>query len=75
MTTPKLVFMTLLIGVTMLTAIIGGLILSADTTMGDGIISAENRHFPTTGAFDGNKIAAATNLPEDFEETEIVGGL
>jgi glucose/arabinose dehydrogenase len=67
MTTPKLMFMTLLIGVTMLTAIIGGLILSADTTMGDGIVSAKNRHFPIMGA--------ATNLPEDFEEIEIVGGL
>jgi glucose/arabinose dehydrogenase len=75
MTTPKLMFMTLLIGVTMLTAIIGGLILSVDITLGDGIISAEKRHFPTKGAFDGNKIAAATNLPEDFEEIEIVGGL
>jgi glucose/arabinose dehydrogenase len=75
MTTPKLMFMTLLIVVTMLTAIIGGLILSADTTMGDGIINAENRHFPTKSAFDGNKIAAATNLPEDFEEIEIVGSL
>jgi glucose/arabinose dehydrogenase len=59
----------------MLTAIIGGLILSADTTMGDGIISAKNRHFPTTGAFGGNNIAAATNLPEDFEEIEVMGGL
>jgi glucose/arabinose dehydrogenase len=43
--------------------------------MGDGIISAKNRHFPTTGAFGGNNIAAATNLPEDFEEIEVMGGL
>jgi glucose/arabinose dehydrogenase len=75
MTTHKLMFMTLLIVVTMLTTIIGGLILSADTTMGDGIISAKNRLFPTRDAFGGTKIAAATNLPEDFEEIEIVGSL
>ena len=75
MTTPKLVFMTLLIVVTMLTPIIGGLILSADTTMGDGIVSAKNRHFPTRDALGGTKIAAATILPEDFEEIEIVGSL
>jgi glucose/arabinose dehydrogenase len=68
-------FMTLLIVVTMLTPIIGGLILSADTTMGDGIISAKNRLFPTRDALGGTKIAAATNLPEDFEEIEIVGSL
>src|SRR5918992_554775 len=47
MTTPKLMFMTLLIVVIMLTPIIGGLILSADTMMGDRIASAKNRHFPT----------------------------
>jgi glucose/arabinose dehydrogenase len=75
MTTPKLMFMTLLIVVIMLTPIIGGLILSADTTMGDGIASAKNRHFPTRDAFGGTKITAATNLPEDFEEIEIVGSL
>jgi hypothetical protein len=56
MTTPKLMFMTLLIVVIMLAPIIGGLILSADTTMGDGIASAKNRHFPTRDAFGGTKI-------------------
>jgi glucose/arabinose dehydrogenase len=75
MITPKLMFMTLLIVVTMLTPIIGGLILSADTTMGDGIVRAKNRHFPTRDTFGGTKIAAATNLPEDFEEIEIVSSL
>jgi glucose/arabinose dehydrogenase len=68
-------FMTLLIVVTMLTPIIGGLILSADTTMGDGIVRAKDRHFPTRDALGGTKIAAATNLPEDFEEIEIVSSL
>jgi glucose/arabinose dehydrogenase len=75
MITPKLLFMTLLIGVTTLTTFGGILILSADTTMGRGIVSTASRDLPTRDALGGSKIAAATNLPKDFEEIEIAGSL
>jgi glucose/arabinose dehydrogenase len=75
MITPKLLFMTPLIVVTMLTTVGGVLILSANTSMRGGIASAANRDFATGDALGGSKITAATNLPEDFEEIEIVDSL
>jgi glucose/arabinose dehydrogenase len=75
MTTPKLLFMTLVIMVTILTDAAGGLILSADTAMGGGIARAGNRDVTTRDALGGTQTVAATNLPEDFEEIEIAGSL
>jgi glucose/arabinose dehydrogenase len=72
---PKLLSMAPLIMVTMLTAIVGGLTLSADTAMGWGIARARTLDSATRDALGGTKIVAATNIPEDFEEIEVVTSL
>jgi glucose/arabinose dehydrogenase len=61
--------------VSILTAVAGGIILSTSSPMVGGIASAGNRDFAVGDALGGTKIAAATNLPDDFEEAEVVGGL
>src|SRR5918999_3210612 len=75
MITQKLLFMTPLIVLIMLTTLGGVLILSTSSTMAEDIGSAANSSLPTRDALGGNKIATATNPPQDFEEIEIVNSL
>jgi glucose/arabinose dehydrogenase len=75
MTTLKSLVITLLIVVTMLTALGGVLTLSASSTTDGGIGSAANSGLATMNGVVGTKIAEAASLPDDFEEIEVMGGL
>src|SRR5918999_1394773 len=75
MTTLKSLVITLLMVVTMLTILGWVLIRSTSPTMGGGDDSAADSDFIIMNGLGETKAALATNLPEDFEEIEIVGGL